>query len=498
MAGQKKISDLEQATELNNLDLIPIVQDGENKKLPAGFINEKIENDIDAALVNFPEIEMVDFLPASTPHNVVLSWPTKSYNEYAILSALNISVEPTTKIDAGAILPLKADGTNIPTIVGASPVDASVFFNTVNFINDIIFYNLGSRIVYKILPAYTLHPYITTQPVAHTVTEGDSVSFMVVATSPTAISYQWQRNTGSGFVDISGATSSTYTHTSSFGENGYSYRCVLTNAAGSATSNDVVLTVNSAAPVIYFSLSQDRSKIIAIADKDLNSSPSFVGITVSGGKTITGIVRNSLNTSQYDLTLNSAYAYTDSPTISIPSGLWSSADSFNYLGGTNISVSKFYVRNASILEVTDNVFTSNSGSSFAAFATSKIPLVGDFTFDIDVTGSSGRAGVIGVNTTNANEPYNNYEYYCLIDFTGTDNIVSGKNGSNVDSASFVSATDTKLRLKRVSGVFTVWIYRSGSWTLIYTISGTESGLVYPSFSLFNNNVVCSIVNPLIS
>lgn len=88
-------------------------------------------------------------------------------------------------------------------------------------------------------------PAVTAQPKSVSVTVGDTATFEVTATG-TDITYQWQidRNDGKGFVDITGATGATYTIGVTDRDcNGFKYRCVLSNAAGSVTTDTVVLTV---------------------------------------------------------------------------------------------------------------------------------------------------------------------------------------------------------------------------------------------------------------
>lgn len=88
-------------------------------------------------------------------------------------------------------------------------------------------------------------PAVTAQPKSVSVTVGDTATFEVTATG-TDVTYQWQidRNDGKGFVDITGATGATYTIGVTDRDcNGFKYRCVLSNAAGSATTDTVVLTV---------------------------------------------------------------------------------------------------------------------------------------------------------------------------------------------------------------------------------------------------------------
>ena len=90
-------------------------------------------------------------------------------------------------------------------------------------------------------------PTITTQPTSQTVTEGGTATFTVVTSGTEPLSYQWQQSTDSGqsWADIGGATDATYTtEATTTSMNGYQYRCVVSNSAGSITSDAVSLTVN--------------------------------------------------------------------------------------------------------------------------------------------------------------------------------------------------------------------------------------------------------------
>ncbi len=83
-------------------------------------------------------------------------------------------------------------------------------------------------------------PSITTQPASQTVTAGQTATFTVVASGMAPLSYQWQKNS----ANISGATSSGYTTpTTTTADNNSTFDAVVTNAAGSVTSNAATLTV---------------------------------------------------------------------------------------------------------------------------------------------------------------------------------------------------------------------------------------------------------------
>jgi glucose/arabinose dehydrogenase len=85
-------------------------------------------------------------------------------------------------------------------------------------------------------------PNISSHPVGKTVTAGSSVAFSVSATGAAPLTYQWQRNGAA----IAGATSATYTLAGvTAADNGAAFRVVVSNAAGSATSNEALLTVTA-------------------------------------------------------------------------------------------------------------------------------------------------------------------------------------------------------------------------------------------------------------
>ena len=82
--------------------------------------------------------------------------------------------------------------------------------------------------------------FITSQPAAQTVDFGQTASFSVTAAGTGPFSYQWRKNG----TDISDAISSTYTTPATAnGDNNALFSVVVSNSAGTATSNDAKLTV---------------------------------------------------------------------------------------------------------------------------------------------------------------------------------------------------------------------------------------------------------------
>jgi hypothetical protein len=116
-------------------------------------------------------------------------------------------------------------------------------------------------------------PAITTQPANKTVTAGQTAAFSVTASGTTPLTYQWQKNN----ANISGATSATYTTpATTLAMSGSTYRCIVTNSAGSATSNPATLTVTP--PV---------SSLPAPWVNEDVGAPAFAGSGVESGGTFT-------------------------------------------------------------------------------------------------------------------------------------------------------------------------------------------------------------------
>jgi len=99
-------------------------------------------------------------------------------------------------------------------------------------------------------------PVISTQPVSVTTCDFQTIGFGVVATG-TGISYQWQINTGLGFVNLTstspygganGPNLSVANVTSSF--NGYQYRCVVTGTCSPAVISSVATLNINTRPVL--------------------------------------------------------------------------------------------------------------------------------------------------------------------------------------------------------------------------------------------------------
>lgn len=91
-----------------------------------------------------------------------------------------------------------------------------------------------------------LAPIVATQPSAQTVGGGSGFALSVQAFGVPAVTYQWLLNG----APIAGATAATYTVASAAGTNAGMYSVVVSNGAGSVTTDAVPLVVQGGPPVI--------------------------------------------------------------------------------------------------------------------------------------------------------------------------------------------------------------------------------------------------------
>ena len=110
---------------------------------------------------------------------------------------------------------------------------------------------------------------ITTQPADLNRCPGTSAAFTVAATGTPAPTFQWRRNA----VNITGATSSTFTIASVVAGDAATYDAVATNSCGSQTSAPATLTVSSGVSITTQPISQTVCE----------GEPVFLAVVASGG-----------------------------------------------------------------------------------------------------------------------------------------------------------------------------------------------------------------------
>ena len=159
-------------------------------------------------------------------------------------------------------------------------------------------------------------PTITTQPASVTITAGQTATFSVTATGTAPLSYQWSQNG----TAISGATSSSYTTPAeTTSASGAQFTVLVSNSAGSATSNAATLTVNAPPPgaLTPSTTSLNFNNVIVSDNSTLsvnftNSGSSNItvsNVTISGaGFTASGISNGQIITSGQEVTLDVEFA----------------------------------------------------------------------------------------------------------------------------------------------------------------------------------------------
>ncbi len=165
---------------------------------------------------------------------------------------------------------------------------------------------------YKTTAAATTPPSIVTHPQNARVTEGATVSFVVEAVG--AQSYQWQEDG----VSIAGQISSTLALQSpQLSQSGNRYRCVVTNAHGSVTSNEATLTVtaDTQAPTLVSAAATSATTVDVVFSEPVESaSGDLVGnYSITGGVAVMSAQVSTQDPSVVTLTtaaLTSGQTYT--------------------------------------------------------------------------------------------------------------------------------------------------------------------------------------------
>jgi PKD repeat protein len=184
--------------------------------------------------------------------------------------------------------------TNRIDISNAVPGNAGVY-------NCIVTSACGSQVI-SISSTLTVNPTttITTQPIGRTKCEGDGVVFTVVAEGG-SLSYDWQRDGAS--LGVSTATLSINSLDKATHEG--TYRCEVTGACGSATSNSAVLAVNRATAITLpttpqsQSICQNSSITLAVGATGDNLAYQWYrnGVALTDGGNISGVTLSELNIS---------------------------------------------------------------------------------------------------------------------------------------------------------------------------------------------------------
>ncbi|HWB08540.1 MAG TPA: immunoglobulin domain-containing protein [Pirellulales bacterium] len=138
-------------------------------------------------------------------------------------------------------------------------------------------------------------PSIVTNPVSQAVVSGTGVTFSAAASGSPVPTVQWQQSSnGTTYTNIAGATGLSYTIASvTPSQNGYHYRAVFTNSAGSATTAAATLTVASAPSVTTnprsATVNAGQTATFTVAASGNPTPTAQWQVSTDGGKTFTNI-----------------------------------------------------------------------------------------------------------------------------------------------------------------------------------------------------------------
>ena len=224
----------------DNMDFMEYSVDGGASWLPVLYYFDNDPSNSDIILTN----DVADVPATFARVDVNRNWspdttPVHATNYGSYISAPISAIKPTDI--KGRLNDDTFDGKRIEVIrLAAADGQANVRFRMNANGTSAWFWGIDNFGLYEITT-----PIFTAQPANATIGAATSASFTVGVSSPTAVTYQWQRS-GTNIANgghYSGVNTATLTVSNADANDAGSYRCVVVNSSGPATSNPATLTV---------------------------------------------------------------------------------------------------------------------------------------------------------------------------------------------------------------------------------------------------------------
>ena len=311
-----------------------------------------------------------------------------------------------------------------------------------NLVNDASITDLGGNSLRSNFtgPVITIDtvPSVTTQPSNVTATAGTAASFTAIASGAPVPTVQWQISTGAGttWSDIAGANSTTYSFTTTLGNNGNLYRAVFTNEVGTVTTATAALTVTPAHLSVYWVGLGDGRNWSQAKNWSNNTVPSVnddVTINAAAGTLIDG---PTVSTTINSLTITSAKLFIDYASLAVTNSVIVSS-------GQTLTVTNNLSLTAGSITLNDATLTLSAGKILGGIIT----MTGAGLVSLIGPGTTSTLDGVTVNGTISNITNNGVTLVLknTVTLNGT-LLIGATNGSTYDSVSLGDATSSPATL----------------------------------------------------
>lgn len=181
-------------------------------------------------------------------------------NNETVIQGNNATFTATVSADPVAYLQWQRGGVDIPGANGSSVTVTNAQYPADDqAVISLIATNACGAQTNSAVLTVTVPPVITNQPVSLVVTNTQSASFTIVAGGAPAPTYQWYKNSIAN--PIANATNATFTIANAAPSDMATYFVKVVNSAGSITSTNVTLTVNSTMSAVAMSPANGQSGV---------------------------------------------------------------------------------------------------------------------------------------------------------------------------------------------------------------------------------------------